>query len=241
MLLSIIIKSIIIYFLVMVVIKFMGKREIGQLSIFDFTVLLIIADILVSGISQDYTVFFYYMLAIIAISLIQKILAFVMLKKGKLRDLIEGRNSNIIINGKLQIKEMQKQNYNISDLLVQLRLKNIRSLSEVKYAILETNGELSVFKNSDFSSDNRQFNSSSKAFDAISGNKNSEAYSESDSGIYPFPLIISGNVQYENLKIVNVKEKWLFKELEKRNLQLEDILFANYENQELFIVKGKDS
>ncbi len=73
-----------------------------------------------------------------------------LLKIPGLRDFFDGKESVIIIDGKVNIKEMRKQNYNFNDLVVQLRLKNIRSLSEVRYLILETNGEISVFKYDEF-------------------------------------------------------------------------------------------
>lgn len=245
MLIEITIKSIIIYFVVMIVIKFMGKREIGQLSVFDFAVLLIIADILVSGISDGK--FIYYIIPIVVISLIQRILAFIMLKKAKIRNFIEGKVSNIIIEGKLQITEMRKLNYNIDDLLTQLRLKNIRSISEVRYAILETNGELSVFKFEDFNSnssnsDNQSdFSTNARTFDALPGASSSDAINGSKNEIYPYPLIVSGIVNYENLYILNLTEDWLNSEINKRNLQKEDILYANYENNELFIAETEEA
>lgn len=213
MLLSIIIKSVIIYFFVMIVIKFMGKREIGQLSVFDFAVILIIADILAIGVEKNDPLH-YYLLPIVGISIIQKLLAFMMLKVAKLRYLIDGKQSNIIINGVLQLKEMRKQNYNIDDLLLQVRLKDIRSLSEIKDAILETNGQISIFKKTD---------------------------SQVTNDISPFPIIISGRIVEEHLDIVNITEDWVYYEVSKKGKTINEIIYANYENNELFIMETKDS
>lgn len=213
MLLSIIMKTVLIYFFVMIIIKFMGKREIGQLSVFDFAVILIIADILSIGVEKNDPLYF-YLLPIVAISVIQKLLAFLMLKVVKLRALIDGKQSNIIVNGVLQLQEMRKQNYNIDDLLVQVRLKDIRSLSEIKDAILETNGQISIFKKTDITVDTE---------------------------IFPFPIIVSGKIQKENLALVNITEVWVKEEVEKSGKKLEDIIYANYEHQKLFIMETKDT
>lgn len=192
----------------------MGKREIGQLSVFDFAVILIIADILAIGVEKNDQALYYYLVPIIAISLIQKILAFLMLKWAKLRYLIDGKQSNIIIDGVLQIKEMRKQNYNIDDLILQVRLNEVTSLSEIKYAILETNGQLSIYKKTDFQGNNK---------------------------IYPFPIIISGKIQKDCLEILNLKETWVLNEVNRQGKNLKDIIYANFENNHLFIIETKDS
>ena len=119
-------RTILGYIVLIVMLKIMGKREIGQLSLFDLLILLSIADIMVIGI--------------------QKILAFITLKSKSIRTLLDGKESLIINRGKLEYKEMKKQCYNMEDLLSQLRDKDVSNLSEVEYAILENNGKLSVFK-----------------------------------------------------------------------------------------------
>ena len=194
----------------------MGKREIGQLSVFDFAVILIIADILSIGVEKNDPLH-YYLLPIVAISIIQKILAYIMLKVVKIRYLIDGKQSNIIVNGVLQVKEMRKQNYNIDDLLLQVRSKDIASLSEIKHAILETNGQISIFKKED--------------------DKSSPTKPE----INPFPVIVSGRIQYDSLEILNLTEEWINQETARQGKFVKDIIYANYENKKLFIIKTKDS
>ncbi len=226
--LEILLKSTIIYFLLLIVIKFMGKREIGQLSVFDFTVLLIISDILVSGIDKSKE-FIYHILGIILISIIQKLLAFLLLKVTSIRSLLDGKQSIIILNGVLKVKEMKKQNYNVDDLIIQLRLKNVASLSEVKHMILETNGDISVFK---YEKEEEPNTSSSIPI----GQKKTNP-SNCTNEINPFPVIISGKVNKDNLQIINKDINWLNKELKKVGKQVEDILYANFEYGKLFIMK----
>lgn len=235
---SILIKTTIIYFFILLIMKFMGKREIGQLSLFDFVILLLIADVSVMGIDNNDVPFYYFLISIVILAVIQKGLAIILLKFSQLRNFFDGKESLIIIDGKVNIKEMKKQNYNFDDLVVQLRLKNIRSLSEVKYLILEANGEISVFKYNEF--EKVDANIKSKSNNAITTNSSSTIKNniENKTNIFPFPLIISGKVIKNNLEILKIDEKWLkMKIKEKGYNNIKDIYYANYENNDLFILE----
>ena len=210
----ILVKITIAYFLILILMKFMGKREIGQLSLFDFVVILLIADFVVVGMENNDTPFYIYIIGIFILGLIQKLLAKLMLKIPKLRSLFDGTDSIIVFDGKINLKEMAKQSYNFDDLISQLRLKNVRSLSEVQYVILEPNGKISVFK--------KESNGMEKE-------------------IFPFPLIVSGRVVEKNLKILNLSKSWLYEEIRKQGYEsFQDIYYANYEDQSLFIVETCD-
>lgn len=204
MLINIIFKSIIVYLIILLSLKFMGKREVGQVSLFDFAILLVIADILVISVDIDNNKFWYYFVATITLCLIQRFLAFVLLKFKKVRPVLDGKKSVIIFNGKLMIKEMERQRYNMNDLITQLRLLNIASLSEVKYLILENNGSISAFR-------------------------------YKDNPLNPFPVIVSGEIESDNLKLLNLDEEWLKNKLKGKNIK--DIYYANIdENKELYIM-----
>ena len=142
-------RTILGYIVLIVMLKIMGKREIGQLSLFDLLILLSIADIMVIGIENFDASVWYVLVPIISLTIIQKILAFITLKSKSIRTLLDGKESLIINRGKLEYKEMKKQCYNMEDLLSQLRDKDVSNLSEVEYAILENNGKLSIIKYND--------------------------------------------------------------------------------------------
>ncbi len=149
MLFQILIRTFVGYFILLLMLKIMGKREIGQLSLFDLIILLSIADIMIIGIENYNLNYWCVILPIILLTFLQKLIAFIILKSKKLRKVFDGDESVIIFKGKINIKEMKKLCYNFDDLLSQLRQKDIRSINEVEYAILETSGKLSVFKYSD--------------------------------------------------------------------------------------------
>ncbi len=231
----ILIKTALVYFFILIVLKIMGKREIGQLSLFDFVILLMIADVAVMGIDNEEIPFYFFLLAITILAVIQKTLSFVLLKIPGLRDFFDGKESVIIIDGKVNIKEMRKQNYNFNDLVVQLRLKNIRSLSEVRYLILETNGEISVFKYDEFNN-TPSVNIKSKTNDTTATKQLTNQTSDKD--IYPFPIILSGKVCKDNIKLLNISEKWIIKKIKEKGYEeINDIYYATYEDGDLFILE----
>ncbi len=145
-LIQVLLRTIIGYFILILMLKIMGKREIGQLSLFDLIILLSIADIMIIGIENHNINYWLVLLPILSLTLLQKIISFIILKSTKLRKLFDGQESVIIFRGKVNIQEMKKLCYNFDDLLSQLRQKDVRSIDEVEYAILENGGKLSVFK-----------------------------------------------------------------------------------------------
>lgn len=143
--LIVIARTFIFYIVITVVYRLMGKREVGELGIVDLIVSVLIAELAAMGIENFKENIFIPIFAIFFLVVFQVIMAKITIKNAKIRDLFEGKPSVIINRGKVNFKEMEKQRYNLDDLLTQLRSKSIRSIEEVDYAILENNGRLSVF------------------------------------------------------------------------------------------------
>lgn len=209
MLIKILFKIIIVYILVMILLKLMGKREIGQVSLFDFAIILIISDILVIGVEQDFKLFSFYIIGVIFLALLQLLISFIILKNRNIRSLFDGKESVIIYDGNINIKEMKKQRYNMDDLITQIRLNGISSISEIKYLIIENNGKVSI-------------------------------YLKKDNPINPLPLIVSGQIEHNNLRLLKLSEKWLKEKLKTKNILIKDVYYANYEENDLFIISSKD-
>lgn len=150
MYLSIILRTIFMYFFIILVYRIMGKKEVGQLSIVDLIVSILIAELVALAIEAKKNI----MIAVVPISIlvfVQILMSYISLKSPKFRYLIDGKPTIIIKNGKLNINEMSKIRYSLDDLITQLRLQGIKSIEKIKYAILENNGSLSVFTdNSDY-------------------------------------------------------------------------------------------
>ena len=177
---TIIFRTFFFYFFIVFVYRVMGKREVGQLGIIDLIVSVLIAELVALSLDKTDQSIFMAIIPIILLVLCQIIMAVLSLNKKGIREMFDGKPSVIINNGKIQIKEMFKQRYNLDDLLTQLRESNYKSISEVDYAILETSGKLSVFKKE---------NTNKKTF--------------------PLPVIVEGKIEYDTLKLLNKDVKWL--------------------------------
>ena len=146
--LQISIRTVLSYFILVFCLRIMGKREIGQLSLFDLIILLSIADIMIIGIENYNDNWMLSLVPVLILTLLQKLVSLLLLKKVKARKIIDGEISIIIKEGKICLNEMKKQSYNIEDLMLQLRTKDIYDIRKVSLAILETNGNLSVYTDS---------------------------------------------------------------------------------------------
>ena len=139
-------RTLLFYVIITVVYRFMGKREVGELSIMDLIVSILIAELAAIAIDKYKSNLLITIIPICVLVFVQIVIAKISLKSPNVREKIEGVPSVIINRGKINFKEMLKQRYNLDDLLTQLREKGIRSIDEVDYAILETSGKLSVFE-----------------------------------------------------------------------------------------------
>ena len=209
-LLIIFIRTLFFYFFIFIIYRIMGKREVGQLGIIDLIVSILIAELVVISIENYDKTILYSLVPILTLTILQITLAYFTLKKPKFRNFLDGNPSVIIKNGKVNYKEMMRQKYNLDDLLVQMREKGYRSIEEIEYAILENNGTLSVFSNT---------NSKTPL---------------------PLPLILDSNIQEDTLKLINKDEKWVFNLLNKKNIKLEEVFYAFYKDKNIFIIKNSD-
>lgn len=148
---NLIYKTIFMYFFIIFVYRLMGKKELGQLSVIDLIVSILMAELIAISIESDDRSMLMSVVPIMVLVLIQILVSYITLKSEKLRDIIDGKPTVIIKNGKLNFTEMSKIRYSLDDLLTQLRLQGVKSIDKVKYAVLENNGNLSVFNdNSDY-------------------------------------------------------------------------------------------
>lgn len=177
-------RTLFFYVLISMIFRFMGKREIGQLGMTDLIVYILIAEFAAISIEQKDEPLFMFVFPVILLVFIQVVVSYISLKCSKIRNVFDGKESMIIERGKINFKVMETQRYNIEDLLTQLRAKSIRSIEEVDFAILETSGDLSVFK------------------------KNCKKI-----GDYPLPVILDGKINYDVLKKIDKSVIWLNKNI----------------------------
>lgn len=148
MYISIILKTVLLYFFIVIVYRLMGKKEIGKLSIIDLIVSILIAELAAISIEQYESSIFISIVPIACLVIIEILFGYVGIKMPNFKKVVEGNPVVIIKDGKLNFKEMTKLRYSLDDLTSQLREKGIKSIEEVNYAVLENNGKLSVFDTS---------------------------------------------------------------------------------------------
>ena len=138
------VRTIILYLLIIVGIRLMGKRQVGELEPSELVLALIIAD-LAAVPMQDFGIpLLTGIIPILTLLCITMILSVLTMRSVKFRAIVCGRPSIIVENGKLHQREMQKNRFTVDELMEELRMKGVTDLSTVKYAILETNGQISV-------------------------------------------------------------------------------------------------
>lgn len=208
---TIIFRTVLFYFLVVIAYKIMGKREVGELGVFDFIISMLISQLIAICIENYKDPIWFVIVPILILVLFQIVFSFLSLKSNKFRDILDGKESVIISNGKLNFSEMKKQKYNLNDLLLQLRDKGIRTIEEVDYAILETNGKLSVFQKQD-----------------------------DNNNVFPLPLVLDGVIEENNLKFINKTRKWLNNELSKKKINLDNIFYAFYKDDEIYVIENEN-
>lgn len=206
-LMIVIFKTLFIYVLVAIIFRVMGKREVGQLGTFDLVVFILIAELVALSLENKAN-FFLNLVPVIILVLLQIVIAKISLKSVKFRNFVDGKPVIIIKKGIVNFKNMVEQRYTLDDLLLQLREKDVRSLDEVDYAILETNGKLSVFKKDD-----------------------------KDKKTYPLPIILDGKVEFDNLYAIGKTKTWLLNTLIEKNISANDVFYAFTKNGELYIIR----
>ncbi|WP_407936089.1 DUF421 domain-containing protein [Jeotgalibacillus malaysiensis] len=200
------IKAVTLYLLILLIFRLMGKREIGELSLLDLIVFMMIAEMAAFAIEDPYMSLLQAAFPMILLMLLQILLSWFSLKSKKFRDLMDGRPSILIHNGELVENEMRKNRYNIDDLMQQLREKEVFDLQEVSFAILEPSGTLSVLRK------------------------------ERSAGQLSLPLVMDGRIQSRHLDLIGKNESWLRNELKVQGHDnVKEIFFCTYEDGQWFI------
>ncbi|UOE54540.1 DUF421 domain-containing protein [Bacillus sp. CMF12] len=200
-------RTLFLYAVILLIFRLMGKREIGELSILDLVVYIMIAELAVVAIETPDSEILKNVLPMFLLMVVQIVLALFSLKSKTFRDVVDGKPTIIINKGKIDENAMRKQRYNFDDLLLQLREKDIAKISDVEFAILESSGTLSVFEKKD-----------------------------SKEGGITIPLIIDGTIQKTNLETINKSDFWLRQELRKEGFkELSNISFCSYENGQFYV------
>ena len=202
-------RTVFFYFFITIAYRIMGKREVGQLGIIDLIVSILIAELVAISIENYKDSILITIGPIIVLVILEVVLGFIGVKSRKFNKVMGGKPTIIISHGKLKYNNLISQRLSIDDLLLQLRQKEIRSIEDVEYAFLETNGKLSIFK-----------------YGAFKLKKD-----------IPMPIIIEGVVQKDILDELNKSEAWLNDVLKENNVNLNEVFYALVKKTYVYIIK----
>lgn len=201
------VRTIIIYILVLFVMRFMGKREIGQMQPFELVIAMMIADLAATPMADVGTPILYGIIPILSLLMMHIIISVINLKSIRMREIICGKPRILIYRGKIDEDAMIKENFTINELQERLRVNNINNLGDVEFAILETSGQISVVQKPE-----------KRALrpDDFNIKTNYEGIA--------YDLVIDGRIMSDNLNKIGKNYKWLENEVGKFKMKPEEAL-----------------
>lgn len=213
-------RTVILYLVVLFAIRIMGKSELSKLSPFQMAVLFMLADLASMPIENTELSLLNGTVSILALVFLQVVISLLSLKFEWFKNFINGKPGILIDNGKINEKELRRLRINVNDLTEQLRIKNFPSVSDVAYAVIESNGDLSVIPK--------------PPYGAV---KPKDLNIPKPSEEMPLILVCDGTVYKSNLTRLNWSEDFLKKQLSefKMDSYKEILLAYSDENKKLHI------
>lgn len=219
------IRTLVLFTLVVVVMRVMGKRQVGQLQPFELVIVIMISELAAIPMANTGIPIIYGIIPIVTLLVSQVALAYISLKSERARGIICGTPSILVENGKILEKECNRLRYNINDLLEQLRSKDFPNVADIEFAILETSGQLSVIPKSQKRPVNPEDLQLPTKYEGL-----------------PLTLIIDGEVINKNLTKANLDIGWLKAELAKFGInRLDRVLFASLDTQGQLLFQPKSA
>ena len=218
------IRTIILYIIVLVVMRFMGKREIGQLQPFELAISIMIADLATLPMAEPGIPISNGIIPILGLLVMHIIISLINMKSVKMREIICGKPSILIFRGRIDEKALRRERFTINELEERLRGQNIFNISDVEYAILETSGQVNVIQK-----------------------PNKRTTIPEDFGIEPqyqgiaYDLIVDGKIMKENLQKLDKDYNWLVKQVEPFGIMPEEALVATIDASGNFYCQEKEN
>jgi len=218
-------RALILYTVVIIVMRVMGKRQIGQLQPFELAVAIMISELAAVPMQNTGIPLVNGIVPILTLLIAQILISFILLKSNRARAFICGKPRVLIENGKINEANLQKEMFTLNDLMEQLRIKNIPDIADVEFAILETNGQLSVIPKSQKRPVNAEDLGVPTEYEGL-----------------PLNLVMDGEVNNRNLEKAGLDVGWLKAELRKFGVcDVKDVLLASLDTRGklFFQIKSK--
>ena len=221
--LVIFVRSIILYIIILIVMRMMGKREIGQLQPFELVIAIMIADLASIPMTEGGVPISNGIVPILGLLVMHLAISAINMKSIKMREIICGKPSILIYRGRIDEKMLRKERFTINELEERLRGNNVNNIGDVEYAILETSGQLTVIQK-----------------------PNKRNAIPEDFNIMPeyegiaYDLVIDGKTMNENLEKINKDYNWLKKETSKFGFFPEEALIITLDGKGQFFCQKKE-
>lgn len=211
------IRSMILYMAVLIGLRLMGKGEIAEMNCFDLVITLLIADVASSPMENNDIPLIYGVAAVTGLVFMQTIISLLGIKARFISKIVSGKPSILINKGKIDYKELKNEKITIDELLEQLRVQGYFNLKYVQYALLETDGNLSVVPTTTYTT------TPSREYHHL-----------------PVSLIQDGKIMKNNLKIINEDESWLLNILKSHHISnVEDVLICVLDEYDKIFIQKK--
>ena len=204
--LTISLRTVLIYLFLLVCIRLMGKRQIGELQTSEFIITILLSEIASVPISNPSSPLLHSLVPVLILVFLEILISFVLLRLNPLKRLFYGFPAVLINRGEIDLEQMRKNRMELEELLSELRQKGYSDPADVRYAILEENGKLSVFPNAD----------------RAPATPSDLGVAVEESGI-AHAVVADGRIISNNLRLAGWDEGRLTKELRKHGLALAEV------------------
>lgn len=217
-------RAIILYIIVLIVMRLMGKREIGQLQPFELAISIMIADLSTIPMTETGIPIFNGIIPILGLLLMHLIISLINLKSIRAREIVCGKPRLLIYRGKINEKALKKERFTINELQERLRGNNVVNLGDVEYAILETSGQVTaILKPEKRNTIPEDFNITPE-YEGI-----------------PYDLVVDGKIMNKNLEAIGKNYNWLKKQVEKFGITPEQALVVTIDGKGQIFCQKKEA
>lgn len=217
-------RSVILYAVVLIAMRLMGKRQMVQLQPYEFVIAIMIAELAVLPIENIHAPLTHSIYPILILAGLEILISTLSLKSEKVRTLISGRPTIVIENGHIRENVLRKLRYNLDELMGQLRNSGYSDVTDVEFAVLETSGQISVFPCSQSRPVAPKDLNIPTPYEGLS-----------------VPLVLDGAIKYENLELCGLSYSWLAQSIKEHGLNdINDVFYASLNTQGKLHIQSKE-
>ena len=210
-------RAIVLYIIVLIVMRLMGKREIGQLQPFELAISIMIADLASLPMTETGVPISNGIIPILGLLVMHLVISMLNMKSTKIREIICGKTSILIFRLKIDEEVLKRERFTINELEERLRDNNIFNIGDVEYAVLETSGQVTVIPKPNKRPATPEDFEIEPQYEGI-----------------PYDLVVDGKIMYKNLEKLGKNYVWLQKQTEKFGIKPEEALIVTIDGKNQF-------